>query len=236
MKIAFQTSKYNNTSLIEEVKTAKKNRLDYFDIFFDTWSPEDLTDCEKKYITTCKKEGMIFSIHLPIIDYSKVDENFKSYIEFINEIIPYSVTIHFNTLSYSTIEYFLASINSKVFFSIENTIPDKNFLYESDYLTFMKEVSSKYNVYSTFDIGHCVVNKYDLIQYFNSIIDSDIRISTFHIHDNDGIQDMHKALGEGTISYKKLFNEYKKTNLDSLFIIEHWTNNCMSLQALRNEK
>ncbi|MDR0900099.1 MAG: sugar phosphate isomerase/epimerase, partial [Methanobrevibacter sp.] len=46
--------------------------------------------------------------------------------------------------------------------------------------------------------------------------------STKHIHlsDNNGDFDHHYPLGEGSIDFKMLFNEYEKNNYEGIYVLE----------------
>ena len=51
MKIGFQSSKYNELTLEEELNLTSKENADFFDIFFDEWFPLDISPKESKMIS-----------------------------------------------------------------------------------------------------------------------------------------------------------------------------------------
>jgi len=232
LNIGFQTCKHNHLKIEEEIQLALNNGLNYFDIFFDGFSPDDVSDSQIDKILELKKEGINYTIHSAIADYKEYPKFMDRIIDFSNKIGALTFTIHFDKLSYETIDKILSKLSTNTKLSIENTIPDKNYIYEKNYLEFIKEASKRFkNIYSTFDIGHCFINKYDITEYITKIIDF-TQISTFHLHNNDGITDTHNCLNKGNIDVKKIMEFLKSKNLYSIFIIEHWQDNFLSLKYI----
>lgn len=233
MKIGFQTSKHNNLSLSEE-SAYTKGKADLFDIFFDDYTVSDISEKDIKEIINLKKSGISVTTHLPIADYFEISDSYIQYIDFINRISPKTATIHFDRLSYEVIEYFISRIKSDTLLSIENTIPDYNKKYGTDYYSFMKEVSQKFNISATIDVGHAMVNKTEPLYLLEELNRLNIKISTVHLHDNDGIKDTHLPPGKGIIKFKDFFNSLKKLNIEPLMIIEHWNDNAEALNYYRS--
>lgn len=73
----------------------------------------------------------------------------------------------------------------------------------------------------TWDIGHSNTTKFpqtDFLKHFKS------KLVHIHIHDNNGNvtgwKDTHMSIGEGTIQWKTLLSELKKTNYNGSYIME----------------
>ncbi|OGL40885.1 MAG: hypothetical protein A3C43_03940 [Candidatus Schekmanbacteria bacterium RIFCSPHIGHO2_02_FULL_38_11] len=86
-----------------------------------------------------------------------------------------------------------------IFFTIENVFEEK----PDRLVELVSEINSK-NFKICFDIGHFnVFGKIPLEQWINSVKS---HLKEIHIHDNNGTNDDHIALGEGGIDFKKLFS------------------------------
>ena len=64
---------------------------------------------------------------------------------------------------------------------------------------------------------HNVFSKHDLEIYFKTFADN---IFEIHLHDNDGDFDWHKAVGEGSIDFMKVFSLIKKYAPDAILTLE----------------
>ncbi len=67
--ISFQTSAYDYLRFSDEVKFAMEHNIPAFEIFFDGWMPNDLTEIDWSLIKTASQSGMKFSVHAPLRDY-----------------------------------------------------------------------------------------------------------------------------------------------------------------------
>jgi sugar phosphate isomerase/epimerase len=231
LKIGFQSSRYNNLTLLEELNFTIENNLKIFDIFFDGFLPKDISAKELRKILNLVSEDFVFTVHFPIFDYSKYPKFLDGLIDFCISIKIKIATIHFDRLSFKILEKILKKIDNKFKISIENTIPDKNFIYNLNYIDFMKKIN--YNsVYSTFDVGHANITQNNLIEYLN-IFKTD-NISSFHIHDNSGNKDNHLNIGAGNIDFPSILSIIKEKFYDSILIIEHWDNNRLTFKELED--
>ena len=230
--IAFQSSRYNGLSLLDELEFTVKSGLKCFDLFFDGFLPSDLTEKEIERVFKLKKEEFFFTLHFPIRHYKEVDSDLEELISFTNKLLPLTVTIHFDKITESVIDYIFGKIDKRVKISFENMTVDINKYSNLDYLNFTKMVKKRYNTYSTFDIGHSFINNKDTTSYLKKILNI-VEISTIHIHNNDGIEDSHLSLDKGIIDYTKIVNFIKEQKLDPVFVIEHWDNNLKSYEILK---
>jgi len=73
----------------------------------------------------------------------------------------------------------------------------------------------------TWDIGHSNTTEFSQIEFLNSFKSKLVNI---HIHDNEGPRegwtDAHLEMGKGSIQWKSLLDEIKKTNFDGSYILE----------------
>ncbi|WP_457569333.1 sugar phosphate isomerase/epimerase family protein [Desulfurobacterium sp.] len=85
-----------------------------------------------------------------------------------------------------------------------------------DYLNEILEKVNAENIGVCIDVGHLnLFSKLplkDWLNYFNN------KIFEFHIHDNDGINDLHIAAGSGTIDFSDLFSFLKTNGSDSIIL------------------
>lgn len=234
MKIGFQTSKYDNLTLKEELEFAIKQNVDFFDIFFDEWLPNEITTNEHKLINKLKNDNFPFTVHLPISTPKLSENDLSLLLEFIKELRPVTATVHFDKLTFELLEHISNKIKDFTTISIENTIPDNHSVYQENYLAFMKKAVKIAPIQATFDTGHCHANHYSLIQTVNELCDNGINIATVHAHDNDGTRDAHDTIGNGNIDFASFFKLLKEKKQNPMIVIEHWTDNITSLERLRN--
>lgn len=242
MKIGFQSSAYNGLSLFEELKFARDNHVDFFDIFFDGYLPHDISEEEYHLITEFKNDGFDFTVHLPINIDKCSESELKELSDFVQRVGPVTSTVHFNKLKWDLLEKLILLFGKNTKLCIENTIPDLNPFYNSDYLSFMNEVCKKFDVYSTFDTGHCNVNITAKNQkdcgkialYAKALLDSGVKILTVHNHDNLGDKDSHGFVGSGVINFDDFYSVLKNANQNPMLVIEHWNDNQKSLKNIHN--
>jgi len=78
---------------------------------------------------------------------------------------------------------------------------------------------------SIIDIGHAHINKLDLEQFLKSYGD---RVKAYHLHNNDGINDLHNRIMDGTFDYSNFFRLYKKYTPDADIVLEYEPHTNMS--------
>ena len=242
-RLGLQSSLYNGLQLRDEIYTAMHHNISTFDIFFDTWSPSEISEETYKLINELKENNQLkFTIHLPInffeLSYPE-QQKFYSFIEFLK---PKTITVHYNTLSYDLLKDLvnIAFYNGSQL-SVENTIPNNHKIYGTDFLGFMIEAKkmleyseSKDAFGATLDTGHSFVNGISPDYYVTELVKHGINIATVHLHDNDGNADSHQPLGTGKINFYKFFQELENTSQNPYFIIEHWNDFPKSIQYLKD--
>ena len=96
--------------------------------------------------------------------------------------------------------------------AIENMPDFEGHLYKN--MFDLNEVLEEYDMYMTLDIGHAYHSGYSPDDmYFD-------RVRHIHIHDNEGDEDAHLALGEGSIDLKQIIANYEKNKYDGIYVIE----------------
>ncbi len=103
---------------------------------------------------------------------------------------------------------------------IENMPLIEGFMYYD--LEKLYETLKNLEMEMTFDIGHAFTAGYTENQMYFPIV------KHIHIHDNNGDDDSHLPLGEGTIKFNDIINKYSKENYKGTYIIE--ANNLESIQ------
>lgn len=231
--IGFQSSRYNNRTLSDELEFTLNNEINCFDLFFDGFLPHDLKKEEIDKIIKLKETGFVFTFHFPIADYSEKGEFIDELINFSNLILPSTLTIHFDRLKEEILAYIVKRLNNSIKVSIENTTQRYNIYHNLDYLNLMRELNKRYSIYSTFDIGHCFINRENVIEQIDLLKKNNIMISTLHIHSNDGEKDMHLSIDKGIIDYPEIIKHIINNKLNPIFIIEHWEDNIKTYQILK---
>ena len=72
-----------------------------------------------------------------------------------------------------------------------------------------------------FDIGHFLIfSQVTLIEWLDALSDG---LFELHLHDNDGRQDLHQPVGEGTFDFKSLCSQVDARGLEPVIVLEHHT-------------
>jgi len=114
--------------------------------------------------------------------------------------------------------------------SIENTIRlDENLTKAVEFLINNTDISL------TFDIGHYNINKHEIfLKHFD-------RVKNVHLHDNDGKQDLHLALGRGNSNLDIIPKKYKNfftietRDVQSILESKDYLNNWIKKREKRGE-
>ena len=84
----------------------------------------------------------------------------------------------------------------------------------NDYLHVLNSVK---DLKATLDIGHANTTENKPSEYFSAVKGF---VMNMHVHDNNGIKDEHKCIGEGNVDFKKLFSACKKAGYYGPFMLE----------------
>lgn len=243
MKLGLQSSIYNGLQLKDEINTALGQRVNAFDIFFDNWSPSEISDETYELLNSLKDSNEFhFTIHLPINFFELSYSEHQTFYSFIEYLKPKTITVHYNTLSYDLLKDLVnIAFDNGAQLSVENTIPNTHKIYGIDYLAYMIEAKksleyteSKQAFSATVDTGHSFVNGISPDFYVRELSKHEISIATVHLHDNDGSADLHQPLGAGKIDFYSFFKELKEKNQNPYLIIEHWSDFNRSIDFMYN--
>jgi sugar phosphate isomerase/epimerase len=98
-------------------------------------------------------------------------------------------------------------------------------------LNFLSRLPSNFGV--CLDTGHInLFSTVPLSEWFSSFGE---KIFEFHVHDNDGVSDLHAPIGTGTFNFEELFKLLENLNSDYIFNLENKSPRAVeeSLKALR---
>lgn len=111
---------------------------------------------------------------------------------------------------------------------VENMAPRKAFMSSpSEFSEFIK--ANNVNLDIAFDTGHA--NMAGNLDEFVEKLAS--RFFMVHITDNDGVDDTHLNVGEGTIDWKKFLGNLQKRRFNGLYIVEAFRDPIKSIDALK---
>lgn len=106
--------------------------------------------------------------------------------------------------------------NNNIIAAVENVGIGFNSIFTIDKYI---ELFDKYdNIKSLVDLGHAFVNSWDIEKLIYSLKD---KIIAYHVHDNDGLSDLHLPIGEGKFNWNEFFNLYKKYTPEAGLVLEY---------------
>lgn len=231
IKLGFQSSKYDNLNLEEEIQFSQSSDIDFFDVFFDGFGPEDVLNVELPSIIT---------VHAPY-GFGRLSKEFQQpYFDYVNSKGAKVFTLNFIDLTLDVVEHICKNIKEAAI-CIENNIPDRNEFTDETYLDFIVKahdmtVEKGLKIYAALDVGHAKVNGYEPLEVAKQLNSKGIEIVGLHLHDNDGHEDQHRPAGSiyNGINFDELLSFFNKQKYDVYGAIEHWNNNYNALEYLRN--
>ena len=75
------------------------------------------------------------------------------------------------------------------------------------------------NVGVCFDTGHCLLSGLDPLREMERCIR---QVYSFHIHENDGVEDRHWVPGKGPIDWSRFLDKLRTFRYEGAFILELW--------------
>lgn len=75
------------------------------------------------------------------------------------------------------------------------------------------------NVGICLDTGHCLASGLDPLR---EVDDCASQVYSFHLHENDGVEDLHWVPGKGWVDWPRFFDKLRKVNYDGSLILEVW--------------
>ena len=144
-------------------------------------------------------DEMVFHTHQRRIEPDEVDSARDCVRESLRELIdrgkPYGVTILIENLDFQKSGASL--FDESHFAELIETFPDAECL---------------------IDIGHLNVAGWNLERTLTRLSD---RIKGYHLHNNDGLHDSHRPIGEGTLFYPYFYELYKKLTPSAYLTLEY---------------
>ena len=107
---------------------------------------------------------------------------------------------------------------------VKNTLP----LYSNEQY---KNIFSDFeSAKSIIDVGHANINKLDVQDFLKTHGD---RVMAYHFHNNDGSQDNHQRVRDGSVDYDEIMDAYNKYTPTANIVIEYEPHlNCTKEQLL----
>ena len=98
---------------------------------------------------------------------------------------------------------------------VENVGVKGNMLYsEEEYISLIK----KNNFYSLIDIGHAVINRWDIPKVIEELKG---RIVGYHLHNNDGERDQHLSISQGKYDFSSILKIIKEKTPKANLVLEY---------------
>lgn len=85
----------------------------------------------------------------------------------------------------------------------------------NDYKKLLKKIPE---AKALLDIGHANINEWDIANCIETIGDN---LVALHLHDNNGKEDSHKAIGKGSIKWNRIFKSIKKNTPNAHLVLEY---------------
>ncbi len=89
-----------------------------------------------------------------------------------------------------------------------------------DFESYINLFSSDCSFYSLVDLGHAHINGWDIPLLLKRLGN---RVRGLHMHDNDGVSDLHYPIYKGNIQWEPVFDAIKNLPRDCLAILEYQT-------------
>lgn len=86
------------------------------------------------------------------------------------------------------------------------------------------------NVGICFDTGHCLASGLDPLREIDYCASM---LCSFHLHENDGVEDLHWVPGKGRIDWSRFFDKLRALDYSDAFILEVW--GATNAEAVMNE-
>lgn len=232
MRIFYQSSRWNNMDLNREIESAMEDGVDGFDLFFDGYLPEDLSELELDALKSWVGQGKSFSFHLPLDSWTLEPPYVDQIMAAARIYKPLTVTVHYDRLADDVLSRLQAAFRGMAAVCVENTLPDRNAETGKNLLSWLKQRKEPVDI--TFDMGHARLSAGDPVKVLRDYLDAGARVSTLHAHDNHGDRDSHLSLGQGTVDVIGVLELLKERGQDPIVVLEHWTGNRDSLKYLRD--
>ena len=99
--------------------------------------------------------------------------------------------------------------------AVENVGIRKNMLYnQEEYVELIK----KYKFYSLIDIGHALLNNWNMEELIEVLKED---IIGYHLHNNDGERDIHQSIFNGKFDFKEIIKHVYEKTPDANLVLEY---------------
>lgn len=230
MKIGVSTLAINDENISKNLGFIEELGVEYVEILNEY--PNNAID-----IDLLNSYNFTYTVHSPIIDLNiaslntaiqktSINEIAKS-IDVANELNSDVLVVHPGSIPFLARPYedkILAKcreslvicgnygIDSGVNITVENMPNIESFLYQD--IKKLDELLVDLDMAMTLDVGHAATTGFlENQMYFDSI-------KHIHLSDNNHDNDMHYALGEGSIDFKRIIDIFQKNNYDGIYVIE----------------
>ncbi len=218
--------------LNREIESAIMDGVDGFDLFFDGYLPDDLSESERSALDAWSASGKAFSFHLPLDSWVVEPPYVGQIMAAARKYRPVTVTVHHDHLSDEMFDRLCGAFSGMAAVCVENTLPDRNALSGRSLLSWLKERDVPTDI--TFDMGHARLSAGNPVKVLAEYLDAGARVSTLHAHDNHGDRDSHLSLGQGSVDITGVLRLLRERGQDPVVVLEHWTGNRDSLKYLRD--
>lgn len=96
---------------------------------------------------------------------------------------------------------------------------------EEQFIHMAKSIDNKILI----DIGHAFANKWDLDNVMSQLKH---KISSYHIHNNNGVEDNHNRIRNGKLNIEEFFESYKKHTPNADLILEYSKNSAEDVDGI----
>jgi sugar phosphate isomerase/epimerase len=214
---------------------AKKFPLQFLEIRGERpfFSPEDLSRHDLQFFrNTIEKAGLQVTLHATFYDINLSTINsylkkanlqcYKTYLDLSQKIAAQTMVIHAGYMHYDAAGikalWNLARSNlvenlkvlgdyaaaKNICLALENSPPNRNALmvyHWKQHKEILKQVNHP-QVKAVLDVAHAHLQRLDISQYYRNIRSN---LAELHIHNNNGQEDLHNSVEEGTIDYEAFF-------------------------------
>jgi sugar phosphate isomerase/epimerase len=117
--------------------------------------------------------------------------------------------------NYKELQEMFGAIDCPIYVENTGTILEKNMLLDQEeFIDLCRD--KKFEV--VLDVGHANCNGWDLKHVIRRLSD---QIKTYHLHNNDGLHDLHARIHDGTIDFDELMKTILELTPDAELVVEY---------------
>ena len=252
----------NRQNFSRVIGLAKQFPLQYLEIRGERpfFSPEDLSRHDIQFFrNTIEKAGLQVTLHATFYDINLSTINsylkkaslqcYKNYLDLGQKIAARTMVIHAGYMHHDAAGikalWNLARANlvenlkvlgdyaaaKNICLALENSPPNRNSLMVYHWKQH-KEIIKRVNhpqVKAVLDVAHAHLHRLNISQYYRNIRHI---LAELHIHNNNGLEDLHNSVEEGTIDYEAFFRN-KRVEVPVIMEIRNITEAMKSLKWVK---